>query len=158
MTVKETLKRCLLQYPSIFPNKWAVYHQWFIVNGNGYEWKNGQLISIDDKQCKNISDAIEKHFEFYLSEHSLLTSPLKHTIKSCKKNILDSLNWKERAKDFSKQREELYPLCQYAKILNTPEDIKADWKEAAQEMYEWLAINYNDLKESDQKWIDKIKL
>lgn len=26
MTVVETLKHCMLIYPSIFPNKWEVYH------------------------------------------------------------------------------------------------------------------------------------
>jgi len=41
MTVKSELRAALLLYPSIFPNKWAVYHHWFLVNGNGYSWKKG---------------------------------------------------------------------------------------------------------------------
>lgn len=44
MTVKETLIKCLLTYPSIYPNKWAVYHHLFLVNGNGYKWKKGELV------------------------------------------------------------------------------------------------------------------
>ena len=36
-------------YPTIFPNKWAVYHHWFIVNGNGYRWEKGQLVC-DEKE------------------------------------------------------------------------------------------------------------
>jgi len=46
MTVEQTLKDCLHSYPEIFPNKWAVYNHWFAVNGNGYEWVNGELVDI----------------------------------------------------------------------------------------------------------------
>lgn len=44
MTVKDALKRSLLNYPTIFPNAFSVYHHWFCVVGNGYEWKDGELV------------------------------------------------------------------------------------------------------------------
>lgn len=42
-----TILRMMMSYPSIFPNHFSCQHHLFIVNGNGYEWKNGQLVSND---------------------------------------------------------------------------------------------------------------
>jgi hypothetical protein len=34
--------------------------------------------------------------------------------------------------------EELYPLCKYSKILNIPDDIKDDWKDAIKEFLDFI--------------------
>jgi hypothetical protein len=60
MTVKESLRISLLLYPSILQNKWAVYHHWFAVNGNGYEWENGELVDICGEKNVTITEAINK--------------------------------------------------------------------------------------------------
>lgn len=74
-TVKDTLWKCLLNFPSIFPNALAVYDHWFCVCGNGYEWKDGELYKKpyddeDDEQKKHnattINEAIINHLQYYL--------------------------------------------------------------------------------------------
>ena len=125
MNVKETLKMCLRTYPSIFPNKWAVYHHIFLVNGCGYGWENGELV---------------KSFVYDLP--TLIPNDI------LKKRMLDF----EMPED-----EEIYPICEYSKICNIPDDIKPDWLEAAQEMYEWLII-HDELSDNNKKYIDKLKL
>jgi len=68
MTVEKELKKCLLLYPSVFSNKWSVYHHWFCVGGNGYCWKNGELVDSNEDIELTIKDSIEKHFEIYITD------------------------------------------------------------------------------------------
>jgi len=73
-TVKDTLWKCLLNFPTIFPNALAVYDHWFCVCGNGYEWKDGELVH--PKYCDSdlgklhnantTNEAILNHLEYYL--------------------------------------------------------------------------------------------
>lgn len=160
MNVQDTLKTSMLLYPSIHPTKWEVYHHWFIVNGNGYEWINGELVSLEENKVPTLEEAIEKQFEFDLSDRQLLSSP-KFSRDYCLNNIKTILNFEENCKIFEPKETRgyrIYPICEYAKILNIPQDVKPDWKEALQEMYEWLCINYNNFSESDKNFIDQIKL
>lgn len=125
MTVEETLKSCIYNYHSIFPNKWAVYHHWFAVNGNGYEWVKGCLV--------------EKYSQAQpVPEGFILT---------------------EQQKSFDRPPfTALYPLCQYAKIITTPEDITEEWGLAATEFYEYLLRIYDNTTIENQNWIDKIDI
>ena len=45
MTLKETVRENLLNYPLLFKNALDVYDQLFCVIGNGYKWKDGELVS-----------------------------------------------------------------------------------------------------------------
>lgn len=168
MTVKNTLKRSLMKYPSIFENKWDVYHQWFIVNGNGMEWKNGELVDIYDNKPIKLEDAIIKHVDFYLTENIsellnesdyFLEITLKGKIERLKQDIIDTFQWENKLSDFTCDDFEcFYPLCEYSKILNIPDDVKPDWKEAAIEMLSWLIENYDKLGKENQKYINMIKI
>ena len=159
MTVQEHLTDCLLRYPSIFPNKWAVYHHWFIVNGCGYHWENGELVASDDDiLLTTVEDGICYQFKETLSTMKRGESGLVFEMNYLKKAILDCINLEQRLIDFNSQRETIYPLCQYANIMNIPDDITPEWKDAVTEMHNWLLINYNNLTENDRKYVDQIRL
>ncbi len=159
MTVQENLVDCLLRYPHIFPNKWAVYHHWFIVNGCGYDWKNGELVESDNEVLlTTIEDGINYQFKETLSRIKKGESGFTFEINYSKKAIFDCINLEQRMVDFDPQRETIYPICEYANIMNIPDDITPEWKAAVTEMYNWLLVNYNDLKQSDQKYVDQINL
>ena len=76
MNVKDTVKRSLMLYPSVSINALAVYEHLFCTNGNGYEWKNGELVEITttdytDSPIGNVptmQQAIEKSLQFHLRE------------------------------------------------------------------------------------------
>jgi hypothetical protein len=157
MTVKESLRISLLLYPSILQNKWAVYHHWFAVNGNGYEWENGELVDICGEKNVTITEAINKHFKYRTKNIFKSTFIFKYNIKELKNDILATINVKNRTTDFT-QTEELYPLCEYAKILNIPNDIKPDWLDAIKEFYDYLIKNYDNFSENDKSYIDKIQI
>lgn len=151
MNVKDSLRNCLMLYPGIFPNRWAVYHHWFAVNGNGYDWVDGELVSWDEEKVHTKEDAVEYFFKDTLED--ILNSSIKWTIKNLKKSILSLLRVEEREQDFT-PKEKIYPLCQYACLLNIPDDIKPDWKEAALEFYN--SLSQIDLSSEDKQWLKKV--
>jgi hypothetical protein len=157
MTVEKTLRLSLLKYPSIHLNKWDVYHHWFCVNGNGYEWKDGELvIQVEDDnytQEMSIEEAIKFQFNRYLSSSCLN----RNVLRKLEKNILMILNIEARMKDFTLWLE-IYPLCEYSKIVQIPKDIKPDWLMAAKEFYAYLLDNYINLSDKDRDYVDKIAI
>jgi hypothetical protein len=164
-TVKESLRLCLLKYPSIFPNKWSVYHHWFIVNGNGYFWRKGALTEGTDRFDYTKEDAIKKiHDKFNKSvkeenewEEFEKSEILLNLFEKRRDEQLDLTNKiDERMLDFTPKREELYPLCSFAKILNIPKNIRDDWKEASDEFFNYLMDNYDTLDEHNKNYLKDI--
>lgn len=52
----------------------------------------------------------------------------------------------------------LYPLCEYAKILNIPADIKPDWKAAIKEFYDYLMTSDVDVvRDYREKYMLELK-
>lgn len=154
MTVAKTLRECLLRYPCAFGNKWGVYHLWFVVNGNGYEWIGGELVC--RTQESTLTDIINLHFDDLLFEVGGIKEQESH-VNYCRKQVLGSVNWEEKSKDFE-QMQELYPIGRSSKILNIPGNIKPDWREAVIEMYRWLLKHYDTIGAHNQKWVDKITI
>ena len=66
MKVEDTLRECLLNFPTIYANALSVYAHWFCVVGNGYEWVNGELVHPEygdsdlrkHHTAKNVNEAI----------------------------------------------------------------------------------------------------
>ena len=157
MTVAEELKNCLLLYPTIFPNKWSVYHHWFVTIGNGYHWFEGELVIPSQKDKVTVEDAVQKHFDCFLSDECLLRSP-KYNTQSCKQSIMLSLQWEERSKDFTKPRGcTLSKICTYSAIANIPANIKPDWLEAAKEFHRWLRMNSSGLPKNELVLLETCK-
>lgn len=44
MKLKTLVKHLIMQWPRLFPNALAAYDHLFYVVGNGYDWKNGELL------------------------------------------------------------------------------------------------------------------
>ena len=57
--VDKEVKRILLNYPMLYPNALTVYNQLFCVIGNGYEWKNGELVYYDKSEIKRNSMSVK---------------------------------------------------------------------------------------------------
>ena len=170
MSLQKQLKQCLLFYPSIFPNKWAVYHHWFAVNGNGYDWVKGEIKDCYEKEMDDseltIDNAIEKakvktleriKKETERNKNGISDFTLKFYMERLEDEIATIKNLDERMIDFVQKRETLYPLCEYALIVTAPKNIKPEWLEALNEFKDYLIKNYDSFTDSDKKWIDKIR-
>ena len=62
MTLKNNIRASLLYYPVIFVNALDVLHHLFCVNGNGFEWLNGELVECGGcERSISVKDAIDFH-------------------------------------------------------------------------------------------------
>ena len=147
MTIKDTIKSMIITYPRIFPTKLSIYNHLFLTNGNGYEWIDGELVSKDDIEDFTIENGLDILFndEFQyelLSNYLEITSDKEDIINYFKRRNKEKFELAKVIVNYEKiineklyltDEEELYPLCKYAKILNIPDNIKDDWKDAIKE-------------------------
>lgn len=177
MNVKDTLKNCLLNYPLIFPNALTVYVHWFLINGNGYEWKDGELCSIYNEEstynATNIEDAVinlitnQNTESFYNLNYNLAEKHRETALKLIKKHnedikdlIRSIFNWKERMIDFKVpkwfnnktpkndlNKFKFNDFTSYSKILNIPDDVKNDWLRAAKHFVDILEKNIDKIED-----------
>lgn len=189
MNVYNTIKNSLILYPSIHKNALDVYVHLFICIGNGYEWKNGQLVSIQKEKKATVEDGVDKCLKFHLIEHNPVESHnilkddeefyLKVINRSYTRTIgyvNDIFKWKERMNDFSFAWDEeykrineinpkhdgkqmFYNLCNYSGICNLPDNIKKDWLEAAEKIYNIIIENIDrlDCMEDTEELLSKVK-
>lgn len=149
MTLKNTIKKMLTQYPTLFQDRAQCLCHLYCTNGNGYEWKNGQLVDKFQAEYQNEPSEIEKKIADSLSSqvdavelsHETMDAKCStflqrqliefYRIERAKKNI-DKLI-QPNFHDFIQTGFTFYPLCEYAKILNIPADVKKDWLDGAKE-------------------------
>ena len=152
MTVKDTIKSMITMHPRLFSTKLSVYDHLFLTNGNGYKWENGQLISKDDEENCSIDDGLEALFNDelqydFLEDYLNVTTDSEDIINYFKRRNKEKLELVKVIINYEKiineklylhNKEELYPLCKYSKILNIPDDIKDDWKDAIKEFLDFI--------------------
>ena len=83
MTVEQTVRQSLLMYPSVSRNRWDAYEHLFCVIGNGYDWKDGELVyAIDTEKPENTNPSIQDAVN-----HLLYMEVVKSTPDFMSKNI-----------------------------------------------------------------------
>jgi hypothetical protein len=205
-SVEQTVRNDLLLWPSIHVNRFSVLHHLFCVIGNGFEWKNGELVETGLKESRDVSieEAIKRIIDDELSIKDILSYMFLGMLSNVKEkglpfikdelvNIVDverkriisdindlvsmSFRIDERQADMSypswkkypyhtvelykKDEVKYYPICEYSRICNLPDDIKPDWLIAARDMYNFIVHNpqYIDenYKEDFDEYLPKIK-
>lgn len=110
-------------YPEIYPDRWAILNHLFFVNGNGYEWVDGQLKN-GHHEAKVIWYQNRK-----LTEPEFLALMEKPKFLPQESLLPFAPSENGRA---------AYPLCQYATIHHIPDDVKDEWLIAAAESLAYL--------------------
>ena len=199
-SVEQTVRNDLLLWPSIHVNRFSVLHHLFCVIGNGFEWKNGELVETGSKGCKDVSieEAVKRIIDDELSIKDILSymflgmlsndkekaSPfikdeLVNVVDVERKRIINDINdlvsmsfrIDERQADMSYPSYEkypyhtvelyknydvkFYPICEYSRICNLPDDIKTDWLIAARDMYNFIVHNPQYIDENYKKDFDE---
>lgn len=146
----------LLNYPSLYSGAIEAYDHLFLVVGNGYTWKNGELINTcrAENETEDVMEAIKNTLDF----HYFRESPgFNQFIERTGKEDLKERIYKDRArrcgnyvtriltvdwniKNF-KVPEKFSPLSTLSKIYNLPDDIKPDYLGAAETIYNALLEN-----------------
>lgn len=161
-TFRQTMKDCLLGYPSIFPNPTDVCAHLFAVNGNGYEWIDGELVDPygEEKNLTRMKYPFREEREFekkfwwvrviawfkrseheskFLRDRKLKDNARKAQMRWVEKNIDAIVDASPVNTYFGSERGGSYVtdhICpEYADGLDFPEDIQRDWAEA---LYEFL--------------------
>lgn len=152
------LRKALMDaYPTLFVDEDDVLDHLFFVNGNGFKWVDGELTDGDDTPEKVVQRSRENNQQRYEAEvernrregcdtsymEQLLYDDL-HKTPACirrreKKTRIDQA--RRYGLEYGVIRNgivirSLYPLCEYAKILHVPADVKPDWLAAARKAYE----------------------
>ena len=129
MTYEETLEKALREYPSLFLNEHDFLRHVFSVNGNGYDWqKDGSLESFDYGEKK----------EVYTDEQIAI---IKAGQEKYHREIAEKNSHGDRHRCWFICRDGsvgayLYPLCEYARIVTFPDNIREDWLAALEKSLE----------------------
>ncbi len=141
MNINQTIIRSILKHPLLYKDvnfelsRDKVLNHLFFTNGNGFDWCNGELVDVFEG---------DKHEPMQIPENYFST-PIMSTEKD-----ESALFKKFREQDgeaykpheiCSKEALTIYPICQYAAIMNLPKDLKLDWLEAGEDAC-YLALDY----------------
>lgn len=133
MQAEDTLQMMLDFYPQIFPTRKHCLDHLFCVIGNGYCWKNGELVdeNTDENSIMN-RYVLKRHIQHAKGENEDFFLKTKKEFE--KNHELDS-NFKI---PFDYQFD-WYPLSkEYSYLYNYPKDIKDDWRKILEETKELL--------------------
>jgi hypothetical protein len=160
MTLKETIEEMVKNYPSLFQDRVQCLDHLFCVNGNGYKWINGQLTYPEEiRELEEITHStreIPPIDRYEMIEMCLQRQPYEHIrtrsyrdreyrLDAHTQELLVNFFRMERAlknidkiatpgfHEWASQNYRFYPVCEYAKMLNLPENIQPDWLDGAKE-------------------------
>lgn len=152
MTLEQNIQYLYIKYPSISPTRQSVLNYLYITIGNGYDWKNGQLISEIDHEDKNLIQKIKDKNHVPASEPGYKQGPyrIEEIIlkRRFEQNKITKKEYKQSLNELnSKVYYSFYPFAKddkYPSINNLPEDIKPDYLlgaiEACQDILKYCEI------------------
>lgn len=176
-SVIETVESCILNYPKLFPNALHVYNHLFCVIGNGYDWVDGELVTNDTSmRYTTVENAIMGYLNHALIEqwkedgvavrflssfgkaNDDISKYIRHLNGYVVKDVETILNYKKLAEDFSIIENtyigngfnsfSFYPICEYSKIMQIPDDIKIDWLNAVYQMVDLMELHKDRIKDN----------
>ena len=134
-----TIINAIMKHPLLYKDtnfeysKQKVLNQLFFVNGNGYEWVDGQLTDGEELVYNSIpKDSFNTTMVEEPKDDDFMRGIYKELNINSNKIKLESYGALT-----------IYPICEYAKILHLPDDIEPDWLFGAIEAL-LLAENYFD--------------
>ena len=141
MKFEQTIEIMQTMYPSLFYHKCNALDHLFFVNGNGYDWINGELVCEEDKQYDNKKDYMLDSVIHYLSLQ--ITVQLSYTNRKkaeefVKDYIYPNLSVAGKLNIIhAYDKDTVYPICQYAAIACIPDNIQPNWAQGAYEAIIW---------------------
>ncbi len=133
-------------WPSLFRDEGEALEQMFFVIGNGLEWVKGGLT--DGMSPKKRLAAAMKHRKPGETHESIRKKDDKYR-DSCIREFGKKGTW-YKLPDGSYGRQ-IYPLCEFSRIMQLPDDIRPDWLEAAKAAVTLARSERCKLTASDKK-------
>lgn len=183
-TYAKTREFCMQVYPSLFPYEVDFLHHLFFVNGNGYDWFEGELVErggrLSTARVLKIRKQDRERLQGWIADYQDRgEEPPARLVEEL--NSLDSPNWVEfqrrkalawryelatdplykdgerrpRLMPMGMLQRRLYPMCEYAKILHVPLNVKEDWLAAARYALILAQSATFYTTEGDRRWLQK---
>ena len=153
MKPERTLQKMYDEYPQLFKTRQKALDHLFCVIGNGYEWKNGELVDCEELYYYSVKldKLIEIPFEND-NEVDIVSKPpmsdedyeiehqdwIKETVElKCRLN--ERITREEALKVTLENCHKWYPISKnHSYICNLPDDITPEWKALTEECKEML--------------------
>lgn len=154
MNVELTIQEMYDQYPTLFKDRADCMNHLFCTIGNGMEWQNGELVTIDEgcrteEEIRDLKSHLVKGKAFQHNKLSLLDELIYYGIFKSRKDIPDHVlerhlddqyhrlprakRWYFATKQALLGIETTDFSEDFAFLFNYPEDIKHDWLLAIEE-------------------------
>ena len=158
MTPKETIDNMIATFPDIFYTAWDCAHHLLFTNGNGYHWKNGEIVynSYVREKVNNVYEAIDLFFKYKDVCCGVESDELKKlkSEKLCKniKTIVKHFTYNGDAKYNAKidENTEMY-FSDYDLIFHIPDNVTKEWRDFCYNVLNALLNSNVDLGEFDEK-------
>jgi hypothetical protein len=156
MTLEMTIQASFDLFPDLFQHREQVLDNLFCTIGNGYDWIDGELVEV----CSDLDPVNPLGPDGKAKQYKVLT--VREHRLDMRQFLIDTYNttqdhWKQRLDELLEPTDRddepeypttfsspIYPLCRrFSYMFNYPEDIKPDWLDGINEMYEIL-IKYMD--------------
>lgn len=157
MTVETTIQRMFDKYPHLFSTRQECYDFLFCVIGNGYEWKRGQLVYCGDESTEEDEAADYAALTAAWESAGIKPKAVQSERKIAKRrkedeelhNLFRENDLEDGLPDigpYNPDKHHWYPLCEYSRINNVPEDVKPDWRAAVEECKAMLRTDGIEIK------------
>jgi len=147
MTVRDTIIDMIRRHPLITKNKVDAYDHLFLTVGNGYEWRDGELVYWNEKQRykMNIEDAIHARL-FGTDKDILMTSVFTSHLNDIRYDFLDTddsdeqdmiIDLKASELTVKMNNQKVRLMGQISKILHAEEEAdKPCWMHNESDLYD----------------------
>lgn len=175
MNVELTIQEMYNEYPTLFVDRVDALNHLFCTIGNGYDWKNGELVSsgysypkkkdieklkndlVDGKAFQHNKLSLRGQHQYYINQRTTEeTERLAERSKMSVKDFLDCEQFLLRAypddkyHSYPKNMRWYFYLGDYCKnfayLFNYPKNIKPDWLAAIEETKQYLKEDGYDLE------------
>lgn len=113
----------------------------------------------DESEYKKLAEEYVKEYINGFRAENIRRTKYINQVLDVNKIIAEELHYveDESAKEHG-WKDEIYPLCEYSKIMNIPDNIKPDWKAAVKEFYNYLMTSDIEIiKEYREKYMVELK-
>lgn len=154
----------LLAYHGIHPTRAHVVNHLYCVNGNGYDWFEGRLHEGTDEKSAEVARMLlngdpETWIKKYVEEYDRERFPPLYMDEKLRELL--QRHGLPLDPPVLEPKFHIYPICQYADIMNLPEDIRPDWLAGAEEALHLIETvpSYDEAstRENRSKWVPLIR-
>lgn len=172
-SVHDTVRDMIFNFPEQCANRTQALHHLFVHIGNGYEWRDGELVNLyplerdytdDEIELQMLPDILER-FKTLAAESDAKAAMVESMLAEAREGGVERLAIRRDADRLAETPGDLrgpvhQPCQEYAYLLNAPKDITPDWAAAREEIAAvvaplWASEDY--LRSHQEKHYEQVR-